>query len=345
MSSEHKIETTAILNTLHKTPQSLQTFLEKHFCGKVHRDTTPSLSLVRLLENAKDSSEVCSKLKKNGILLAVSGYLRIPNIYTWSSPSEKGVRSLRILLTLQAEKPIVLPIHHMYMLQGLIYRHLSDPALRALTHDHGFGATYPHMKLFTFSRLMGKVRLSEDKRHFLFEPPVNWVISSASQDWISDLAETLLKTQVLTLADQAVQVSELSFRSWEKRWSHVQIGMLSPLTTYRTEVSESGKRFTHYISPWGQDFLPLIRQNLARKAKALGCDCTPDEVNFTVTPIGDATSEREKILMFKNTPIHGWVGSYRLSGDPFFIRLAYDSGLGGKNSEGFGCFQIYGERR
>ena len=34
------------------------------------------------------------------------------------------------------------------------------------------------------------------------------------------------------------------------------------------------------------------------------------------------------------------MGKYKISGDEKLTRLAYDSGIGSKNSQGFGCFEV-----
>ncbi|GAI77595.1 unnamed protein product [marine sediment metagenome] len=41
------------------------------------------------------------------------------------------------------------------------------------------------------------------------------------------------------------------------------------------------------------------------------------------------------------TPIKAWLGTYQIHGKPELISLAYDTGLGSKNSQGFGMmFEI-----
>jgi len=38
--------------------------------------------------------------------------------------------------------------------------------------------------------------------------------------------------------------------------------------------------------------------------------------------------------------IKAWLGTYQIHGKPELISLAYDTGLGSKNSQGFGMFEI-----
>ncbi|MBC7189418.1 hypothetical protein H5U35_04285, partial [Candidatus Aerophobetes bacterium] len=40
------------------------------------------------------------------------------------------------------------------------------------------------------------------------------------------------------------------------------------------------------------------------------------------------------------TLIKGWMGTYRLEGNPELIKFSYDAGLGAKNSQGFGMYEV-----
>jgi len=44
--------------------------------------------------------------------------------------------------------------------------------------------------------------------------------------------------------------------------------------------------------------------------------------------------------MYKNFLIKGWMGTFRLQGLKKALKLAYDAGLGSKNSQGFGMFEV-----
>ncbi|MDN5332516.1 MAG: CRISPR-associated endoribonuclease Cas6 [Tepidanaerobacteraceae bacterium] len=51
-------------------------------------------------------------------------------------------------------------------------------------------------------------------------------------------------------------------------------------------------------------------------------------------------SEKYCKVIYKDVIIKGWMGVYILKGDPVLLKIAYDAGLGSKNSQGFGCFEI-----
>jgi len=46
-------------------------------------------------------------------------------------------------------------------------------------------------------------------------------------------------------------------------------------------------------------------------------------------------------VKYKGTVIKGWMGIYRLKGAVSLLKMALDAGLGAKNSQGFGCVEIW----
>lgn len=50
------------------------------------------------------------------------------------------------------------------------------------------------------------------------------------------------------------------------------------------------------------------------------------------------------MILYKGTVIKAWEGTFRLLGPQELVELAYDTGLGAKNSQGFGCFELLKDR-
>ncbi len=252
---------------------------------------------------------------------------------------------LRLKVTFQSEHPITLPIHYHPILQGVLYSSIQVPALRDQLHGKGFSEGQRPAKLFTFSRLEGHYELHPQSRTITFDSPVEWTVSSAVDDLATHVASGLLKAPSVTLGSNAVEVRHVQMEGFRGTARDVQIRLLSPVTTYRTEVLPGGRKYTHYISPWDPESASLIKRNLAFKASALGQSCSEQEVGIRLIPIGEPTDRSEKVVMFKSTPIRVWDGDFRLAGDPYFIKLAWDAGIGGKSSEGFGCFETLSNGR
>lgn len=116
------------------------------------------------------------------------------------------------------------------------------------------------------------------------------------------------------------------------------IRMLSPVTMYSTLKTPTGRKKTYYFSPFESEFSELLEGNLKKKYEAL-YRSEPNGLSFSIEPIG-VSKRDEKIIDYKGTVIKSWMGRYRLSGSLELMKLAYDTGLGAKNSQGFGCFEI-----
>ena len=115
--------------------------------------------------------------------------------------------------------------------------------------------------------------------------------------------------------------------------------MLSPVTVYSTLKKADGTPKTYYYSPFESEFSELLEQNLKKKASILLGKDKVDKYNFTIKPIR-VRSNDQKILTYKGFVIKCWMGEYKIRGSPELHRIAYETGLGSKNSQGFGCFEI-----
>ena len=118
----------------------------------------------------------------------------------------------------------------------------------------------------------------------------------------------------------------------------VTIKMLSPVVAYNT-VRKGNSSRTIYFSPWDEWFSELIRMNLERKYQLIYGERLQD-ADIRIEPIGPKDERYCKVLDYKNTVIKGWNGIYKLKGNRELIKVAYDTGLGSKNSQGFGCFEV-----
>ncbi len=118
--------------------------------------------------------------------------------------------------------------------------------------------------------------------------------------------------------------------------------MLSPVVTYST-VDIHGKKKTIYYKPGDGVFSELAYKNLQKKFKSFYGKDAP-ECEFSITPVND-----KKIKMisanYRGFIIKGWIGEFIMKGSKELIKLAYDTGLGSKNAQGFGCFEIINVRR
>ena len=154
-----------------------------------------------------------------------------------------------------------------------------------------------------------------------------------------------------TLFDTPLCVYSCDF-SDQRIWTEqIDVRMSSPVTVYQTVLREKDKtgekkKWTDYFAPWDPAFSCLLADNAERKWKAYSNTVLPGRLEVSpldVDPVRDrVVAKYRKIENGKEntTSITAWKGTYRLSGPPQLLDFLYHTGLGAKNSDGFGLFDV-----
>ena len=113
--------------------------------------------------------------------------------------------------------------------------------------------------------------------------------------------------------------------------------MLSPMTIRSTLYTKDGKRKSYYYNPFEEEFSQLITENMKKKYFVVNGKLSNGEIRLIPIRTG-----KEKIIKGDNDfIIKAWDGIYELTGDSELIKLSYDTGLGEKNSQGFGMWEVW----
>ncbi len=252
---------------------------------------------------------------------------------------------MRLRISLMTENgSLRVPIQYNHLLQGLIYTNL-DRALSEWLHEKGHAYGQRRFKLFTFSRLFGKREARNG--HVRFDSPVHFYLGSVDSEVLGSFAEHLLTKPAVRLGSSECRVAEVGVEPEPEINADkpVIFKTLSPITAYSTLQTPDGKKKTYYYSPQEREWSESLVSNIARKAKALdwSTDVDEDLKGAYVKPRKVGKTDQQ-ILNFKGFWIKGWTGLYEAKlPDPYF-RLAYDAGLGSKNSQGFGMVGVLEEK-
>jgi CRISPR-associated endoribonuclease Cas6 len=113
--------------------------------------------------------------------------------------------------------------------------------------------------------------------------------------------------------------------------------MLAPLVIKTSKIN--GEK-SYYLKPQDTEFIPLLKQNLLKKAEMLSVENNKvfTEKDFEFKLLQSAYKKR--IEYIKNIVVIGWMDEFELYGDKNLLKLAYQLGLGINNSAGFGLFEI-----
>lgn len=108
--------------------------------------------------------------------------------------------------------------------------------------------------------------------------------------------------------------------------------MLSSLTVYCTENGKS-----KFYTPLDKEFSEQINQNFQRKYAAFTGNMPTSDIR--ILPLHVSGSDKY-VTNFKGIHITAWRGEYQLFGNLEYLQFLYYCGLGAKNSNGFGMFEV-----
>ncbi|RLE01952.1 MAG: CRISPR-associated endoribonuclease Cas6 [Candidatus Aminicenantes bacterium] len=249
---------------------------------------------------------------------------------------------MRIRITLEPLKGrATLPIHYNSTLQAFIYRNLS-PSISKSLHDKGEILGKRHFKLFTFSRILGKFKVK--KNEILFVGPISIWIASPHINILESFATNFVKKEKIKLGKNFFHPFGVEVCTLKKIKGPIFIKTLSPITVYSTLLSSNGRKKTYYYSPFENEFSSIIKNNLIKKVALINSTSTlietDENIKFSFKPIR-VSKRNEHIINFKGTVIKAWSGIYELDAPQEFLLTAFDTGLGAKNSQGFGMIEKY----
>jgi len=227
-----------------------------------------------------------------------------------------------------------LPFSYNRILQALVLKWINDKNYAGFIHEKGYSLQKRKYKLFTFSNLFGDFTIDYNKKVFKFLEKAYLLVSSHDDLFIEYVGNTLLKEKFFDIKSQKVEILNVELKKFPNV-NKIRVITKSPITVYSTKIID-GKKWVNYYTPYDQEFYDLIVDNLIRKFKAYYGQY-PNE-KLEIKHIGKKAKER--IIIYKNTVIKGWLSLFELEGDRKLLELAFDSGLGSKNSIGFGCIDI-----
>lgn len=246
---------------------------------------------------------------------------------------EKGGLFLRIKVNFALEDNLILPSNYNHIIQKTIYNSIRDDKFRELLHDRGFTFKNKAYKLFTFSNLMGNFEIkNKGEITFLKDNNLSLIISSELSGIITELLSTFSSSDKIRLGNMTVRVNSVKLEKDMKFKDNINIKLISPLVTYITKDKK-----TIYINPKQEKFSSSIRNNLLCKYACIHGK-EPDNKRFIIKSMNNNRYNQKSLMKYKGIIIEGYRGIYKLEGNPELIKLSYNTGLGSKNSQGFGCW-------
>ncbi|MCS7242611.1 CRISPR-associated endoribonuclease Cas6 [Candidatus Caldatribacterium sp.] len=243
---------------------------------------------------------------------------------------------MRLRITLWAEKSLLLPWNYQHYLHGFLYAAVTgeNPEIGTFLHEQGFAKDHHRYKFFVFSKLF-PTRVRSTLQGLFVSPPILWWVASPLSPFVEALALALLKSGRVTLDKVFLYAEKVEIEAPPMFAGQLLCETMSPLVT-STGTRKDTKLHKVFLSPEDPRFSVLVRKNLLRKARAFGiADVSEEHIFFE--PVGEW---RSKLVTVQGTNVRGYEGRFRMEGDARLLALAYDAGLGERNSQGFGMFRV-----
>ena len=260
---------------------------------------------------------------------------------------------MRFKLTLNIDKQAfgnLIPFNYQYAASALLYKILSnsESGFAEWLHQNGFSDDKRRFKLFTFSRLFMSRYLIEGSYLKILSDTIEWYISFLPERSTQEFVQGLFKEQVFELGDRRANI-RFRVQGVEMLPSPVfretmAFETLSPACIVRQEEDRSEK----YISPDHPDAGEIVRLNLLNKYRAFyGHDFPEEHFPFSLRAL---TKPRSSLITIKEgTPqeskIRGFMCRFGMNAPEELMKIMYETGLGSKNSQGFGMSDIYSKQR
>ncbi len=246
---------------------------------------------------------------------------------------------MRITFYFQSDDNIVLPIFYQNILQSLIYKYFKSEFDNYLSNNNLLiRSKGKQFTFFTFSMIETpkKARFLKNINSILFPREISFTFSTVINNLDIQQIENKMKSDFIKLGDNTVFLSKMEIHKKPILSSKHNITMKSPLTITSMLNNSNGKAYTFYHHPNEKSFCFQIKDNLFRKYKAFyGKEVFPN--TFSINTLNFHLIK----LNYKKEIIDGYTGYYEIEGDQNLIMFAYDVGLGHRNSQGFGLFEIW----
>ncbi|MCF6095476.1 CRISPR-associated endoribonuclease Cas6 [Thermovorax subterraneus] len=243
---------------------------------------------------------------------------------------------MRVRVVFQGEEPVILPWNYPHLLHGYLYGAIAraNPEFGTFLHEEGFTAGNHRYKMLVFSKIFSRESRALPQGLKVM-PPLEWWFSSPLDAPIEALVKTLVLEGEVRLGNIRLYIEKVEVEGIPDISERMLCETISPVVA-STGTKKEGRLVKRFLSPDDEDFRRVIEVNLLRKAKALGI--TFDHtININIEPVG---KWRSRLFTVQGTNVKGYEGRFVIEGDKNLIQLAYEAGIGERNSQGFGMFRF-----
>ena len=236
---------------------------------------------------------------------------------------------MQIKIYLENPSELRLPMDYGYRLSSAVYRlAASDGEYSAFLHDMGYGEDGRRYKLFTYSPLVGHYRI--EGRSIVFDGDISFEVRSISKRFCGAVRASLMSNGCVKLMDTVLRVKMVECGDNAPYVPEAELRTLSPIV-----VSSSADGKTVYCSPEDDRWEEMVNATLSRKFAAAYDTTPPSAVKLTL-----CGKPKKVVTRVKGIWVTAYHARFGLSAHPQVTAFLYETGIGSKNSQGFGMIEL-----
>lgn len=239
-----------------------------------------------------------------------------------------------------------IPINYQYELSSCIYKTIArgNADYANWLHSNGFNLDAKQFRLFTFSNLqLPEYKLNKENQCIaIIGNTVSLTISFLPERSTEEFIKGIFANQILEVGDKynkaSFNVANIELQSQPDFSQPIYGKTISPLCiTVRKDINK-----IDYLSPDDVRARELLKNNLLSKYEAFYGNKFQENAFLEWKTLNQPQSKL--LLIKKGTPqqtqIRGFNCDFILNANPELLKIAYNAGLGEKNSMGFGCVEV-----
>lgn len=234
---------------------------------------------------------------------------------------------MQLHLTFSLDEPLCIPLSYNYQLQSSIYSKLAEIDLSDFWHNEGFGYTQ-NFKMFTFSPLKGSYRIIDKK--ICFENKISFEVRSPIFEFCDELQRSFEHNPSIKLFNTRLNIVDACLTNRHLNEGHAVFSAVSPVIVH--SVMPDGK--TQFYFPCDDCFIDRLVNNYKNKFESVYEGEAP-QISIKILNDGKKT-----VTNYKGIWLTGNKCELDIKGNWFALEFLYNSGLGEKNSQGFGFVDI-----
>jgi CRISPR-associated endoribonuclease Cas6 len=234
---------------------------------------------------------------------------------------------MQIKLLLKPRIPLKIPFNYNHQLQSAIYAKLKENGNSGVWHNQGISSD-GKFKAFVFGELKGDYVIKN--KQICFEEYITLEVRSTNFKFFDELQRCLELKPTIKLYDTVIDVLKIGLSNVHINKNQVIFESVSPVVVRKKQLDGS----TVYLKPDEPEFVNNLKRNFCEKYKAIYKE-QPEEIE--IIPLGE---HKKTVTQYKGIWVTGYSGNYCVKGNSKSLELIYNSGLGIKNSQGFGLVNI-----